>query len=501
VIDDYSINAFAAGWGINDAVIGITRGAVHYLNRSELQGVIAHEFSHIFNGDMRMNLRLVGLVHGIIVIGYVGSIVLRSLRHTRGSSRNSGNAILALFLLGLGLTIIGFVGTFFGSLIKAMISRQREYLADAYAVQFTRQREGIAGALKKIGGHTSGSALSAATAAEYSHAYFAKGLHEIFATHPPLEERILKIDPQWDGHYIETSQDDLVPEPEPEQQETSTSELKDMLGTGIILDSLINSVEPDNIDTKQAQAIIGKIHPRLKEAANNPFDARLLAYILLMDHQNEDHRIKQIQWLNKNISANERLRLRQISKLVSTQNRDSYLSLINLSMPSLEEMSDKQYDVFRDYCTRLIDLDQKIEYREWLLFNLILYRLDLLKNKISKPHIKYKHLHSVAKDMRVLFSFVAQMEHPKDEAEAIKAFELGYKSLSLVKDQFISRVQPGQLNLALKKLTQLRPGLKQDILIACAKIMEYDQMIGTEAYELIRVIAQRLDCPAPVLKY
>lgn len=497
VINDYSINAFAAGWGINDAVIGITRGAIHHLNRSELQGVIAHEFSHILNGDMKMNLRLVGLLHGIVIIGYLGSIILRSLRYGRGSSRDSGSAIAILLLLGIGLSIIGFVGTFFGAVIKALISRQREYLADASAVQFTRQRDGIAGALKKIGGHSSGSTLSAATAAEYSHAYFAKGIHQVFSTHPPLEERILKIDPRWDGRYIETSRISVTPEPE--QQETSATTLKELLGTGIILDSLIHSIDPENIDTSQAQKVIGKIHPRLKEAAHNPFDARLLAYALLMDHQNENHRLQQLQTINICIQPNERLRLRQIIDMLGNEKRDSYLPLIDLAMPSLAEMSNVQYETFRNHCLALVNIDNIIEYREWLLFNLVLYRLDLVKNKTKKPKVKHSHLDTIKSHISILFSFIAKMEHLGNEPEALKAYEQGYKSLSLESMPFVASVQPEQLTQALKALANIRPALKQKLLIACTHIMEHDLLVSTEAYELIRVISQRLDCPAPIV--
>ncbi|MDO8345317.1 MAG: M48 family metallopeptidase, partial [Cellvibrio sp.] len=200
LIEDDAINAFAAGYHPQDAVIGITRGCIHALSRDELQGVIAHEFSHIFHGDMRINMRLISLLHGILVIGLIGEFLMRTAgnRSVRRSSKDSSP--VAILALGLGLLVIGYSGIFFGNLIKAAVSRQREFLADASAVQFTRNPEGIAGALKKIGGSSHGSQLQNEHAAEFSHMYFGQGVKSFFtlmATHPPLEDRIKRIQPNW----------------------------------------------------------------------------------------------------------------------------------------------------------------------------------------------------------------------------------------------------------------------------------------------------------------
>ena len=197
-----SINAFAAGHQPGDAVIGVSHGCLEYLNRDELQGVMAHEFSHILNGDMRMNLRLVGILYGILVIAMIGWFVLRSMPFSGRSSRNnkdSGGAIAVILAIGIGLLVIGSVGLFFGKLIKSAVSRQREYLADASAVQFTRLPDGIAGALKKIGGRPETSKIKDAHAEEISHMFFGSAFgslnFQFFATHPPLVERIQKSTP------------------------------------------------------------------------------------------------------------------------------------------------------------------------------------------------------------------------------------------------------------------------------------------------------------------
>src|ERR1035437_5821064 len=225
------INAFAAGFTSSNAIVAVTRGALDTLTRDELQGVVAHEFSHILNGDMRLNIRLMGLLNGILAIAMVGYLLFRligngaswggsggSRRSSRdGKSEGGGGWIVALVLIGVALWILGYVGVFFANLIKEAVSRQREFVADASAVQFTRNPLGIGGALKKIGGLSAGSRLAAPRASEASHFYFANGLREswlsVFATHPPLAERIRRIEPDFEGvstavsaHVAETDQ-------------------------------------------------------------------------------------------------------------------------------------------------------------------------------------------------------------------------------------------------------------------------------------------------------
>jgi len=138
ILEDQAINAFAAGTNINNAVIGVTRGSVETFSRDQMQGVIAHEFSHIHHGDMRLNMKLLSALYGITMIGLLGQWILRGSFHSR-RSRNGQQ----LVPLGLGLMAIGFGGSFFGSLIRSAVSRQREFLADASAVQYTRNPAGV----------------------------------------------------------------------------------------------------------------------------------------------------------------------------------------------------------------------------------------------------------------------------------------------------------------------------------------------------------------------
>ena len=198
LLNEDGINAFAAGYKASDAVIGITRGAIEKLSRDQLQGVIAHEFSHIFNGDMKLNIRLIGILHGITIIGTIGYYLLRSSSrssHRRSKDNNGGGIVF----LGLGLMVIGYAGTFFGNLIKSAVSRQREFLADASAGQFTRKPSGLPVALKKIGALAAGSLIEHSRAAAVSDKFFDNGtqarLVGAFSTHPPLVDSLSTLEP------------------------------------------------------------------------------------------------------------------------------------------------------------------------------------------------------------------------------------------------------------------------------------------------------------------
>ena len=208
--DEDSINAFAAGFTVDDAVIGINRGTAEKLTREELQGVIAHEFSHILNGDMRTSLRMVGLLNGILLISIIGGQLLRFLtlgnrysgRSRSNNDKGNGGFIIAMFVIAIGLFAIGSIGLFFGRWIKSLVSKQREYLADASAVQFTRMPDGIAGALKVIGGTAEASKMNAGAAEQISHMFFSEGISSFFfATHPPLVNRVQQIDERFDGDF------------------------------------------------------------------------------------------------------------------------------------------------------------------------------------------------------------------------------------------------------------------------------------------------------------
>ena len=154
-----------------------------------------------------------GVIHGILLIGIIGRVLMHGGGGGRSRRSKDGGAQIAL--LGLALFAIGYLGTLFGNLIKAAVSRQREFLADASAVQFTRNPEGISHALAKIGGLTQGSRMASSLAAEASHMFFGDGMvhriSSVMATHPPLPERILRVDPSFGGRFEAVAEDFIAP--------------------------------------------------------------------------------------------------------------------------------------------------------------------------------------------------------------------------------------------------------------------------------------------------
>ena len=308
------INAFAAGLTPANAVIGVTQGAVDGLSRDQLQGVIAHEFSHILNGDMRLNIRLAGLLHGILLIGLIGRGLFQAGGHGAG---RRGRDSFAFLLVGAGLVATGSFGTLFANLIKAAVSRQREFLADAAAVQFTRNPQGIAGALKRIGAASVQGLLVHPRAPEMSHAYFTQGvssfLGRLAATHPPLETRIRRLDPRWNGHFEEVlgaSEPRAEAEAEAQARAPSlapglASSPEGVLATGGVTalaqatQAAIDGIgRPDEAHLRYAQSLIGALHPTLRWAAREPYGAQALVFALLLDRDAVIHR-RQIAHLER----------------------------------------------------------------------------------------------------------------------------------------------------------------------------------------------------------
>ncbi|MBA1183019.1 M48 family metallopeptidase [Pseudomonas psychrotolerans] len=198
--DEPAINAFISGYGPADASLCLTRGALQLLNRDELQGVVAHEFSHLLNGDMRLNLRLLGWLHGISLIADLGQELFSD--RTSTITRVDGNRLLG-WLLGTVLLAVGGCGLFFANLIQAAAARSRERLADASAVQFTRQPQGLANALKKIAAHPLQGRLYHRRARSVAHMVLGDSGASWFATHPPVLERIQHLEPDFDEWQLE----------------------------------------------------------------------------------------------------------------------------------------------------------------------------------------------------------------------------------------------------------------------------------------------------------
>ncbi len=518
ILNEQGINAFAAGWKTTNAVIGITQGALERLNRDELQGVIAHEFSHIFNGDMRLNIRLIAVLHGILMIGMLGRTTLRSLRYVRTSRNSKGGGQAMLVILGIGgaLAVVGYTGTFFGNWIKSLISKQREYLADASAVQYTRSDEGVANALKKIGGAIPGSAILAASVDEYSHAYFALGDTTFslfsFSTHPPLKQRILRIQPDWDGRYIfderkpKRGSDDAVEhEDDDRRKKNIAASVAAGVGLGQSIDVSINQAlnSLDNIgEVSREQVLAARLWHRqmpqqLIANAENPYGAQALILALLID---EDAMIQGEQYdvLDDVIGELHTSNVKQVQSTVAELAGTQTLPLIDLALPTLREMTVEQYQRFKQCIQQLVSADKKVDLREWIIQRVVLQHLDEQYGHRNKPVAKYFVLGSAKQASELMLSLLAYLEH-RDPLLAQQAFDtakhsVGAGALVMLPKDAISL---HSLNDAMDELALLKPPIKKRFLQACVTCISHDGEVAIKAYELTRAIASCLDCPMP----
>lgn len=491
LMEDEAINAFAAGYQPRDAVIGITRGCIHELSRDELQGVIAHEFSHIFNGDMRLNIRLMGLLYGIMVLGIIGYHMMRGGRYGAMSSRSGKGNGGAILFLGLGLIVIGYGGTFFGNLIKAAVSRQREFLADASAVQYTRNPDGIGGALKKIGGYAKGTRISSGDASEISHMLFCEGVKSafagMFATHPPLQERIRRIDPQWDGR-MNSAGSTAAPET------PGVSAFAGSRADGSALDAVGN---PGADHLAQAATTLGGMPDLLREEAHNSQGATLLMYGLLLQLSPPAVAAKQRAMLEKALEQADYRAMMQVDEVLHDYPRAEYLALIELSLPSLKQLSKAQYQHFMATLGNLILADNDISLFEWCLFKILRYSLDRRPGRRQKT----LGLTSLNHEAEVLLSVMATTGNPDDKAAAT-AFDKALGVLALNKPLVYDPVlgtDLGQLEKAIDKLNQLKPLQKPRLLKAMVACINADGVVTPEEGELLRAVGSLLDCPIPPL--
>jgi Zn-dependent protease with chaperone function len=511
------INAFAAGHSTKDTVICTTRGCVRLLTRDELQGVIGHEFSHILNGDMRLNLRLMGLVFGILCIAMFGRILMdtRPRYGTRDRDRDRNN----LFFLGIALFIIGWIGVIFGKLIKSAVSRQREFLADAAAVQFTRNPMGLANALKKVGG--CGSRIEDPNAEDASHLFFANGLEEslaeIFSTHPPLVQRIKLLDPNFDGKFtavnlreLEDRIEDSKPAPKLPPRIVRAPQLTDLLGgrttiagvsttaPALIISDTIGTPTSRHLD--YAADLKSKLPDNLSRAAREPMSAVALVYAILLSSSDEAMRTKQLQLLQQRIDAamyGETLRLVPNAIALESQAK---LPLVTMAMTALRSLSRTQYAQFSKTIQFLIESDEQIELFEYALQKMVRRQLEPNYLPPKKPVVQYYALKGLVPECEVLLSALAYAGHV-DAGPIETAFHSGVNQLKLPQMNLLPASACGlkEVDAALEKLNRAALPLKKSVLNACAETIAADGKIQQEEAELLRAIADSLDCPVPPL--
>jgi len=494
------INAFAAGLTRDDAVIGVTDGCIRHLNRDELQGVIAHEFSHILNGDMRLNLRLIGIIHGIVLIGMVGWILLRSAGRS-SSSRSSRGSPLPAILVGLGLMLVGYVGTFFGHLIRAAVSRQREYLADAAAVQFTRNPRGIAGALKKIGGWVYGSRVDDPHSSQAAHMFFGRHagsmLGSALSTHPPLVKRIRQIEPDFDGTFPRILPNQPPRYPAGAVAATAARPAAEQTPAVSALAALALIGQPTAAHLEHARRIIDSLPRELRDSAREPVTARAIIYAMLLGAA-PNPRQSQLQRLQQHADPDVYRQTLKLAPIVAGLDRSLRLPLLDMAVPALAALSPQQYTSFRANVRALIEADERIDLFEWVLGRILLRHLDPRFAPVPQQRVNYYSLKQLGSQCATLLATLAYAGHA-DRAAAARAFDLGASRLGLGP---LTMPTPQQMSLAaldeaLDVLATVAPRLRRTVLEAAAICVAADRSVNVDEAELLRAIADALDCPMP----
>ncbi len=507
--DEPCINAFAAGLTTSDAAVCVTHGTMTKLTRDELQGVIGHEFSHILNGDMRLNLRVGSIVFGILVLGLAGRGLLWSLQNVRVSSRekNSGGIVAVMLFVGVALLLIGYVGYFFGRLIQAAVSRQREFLADASAVQFTRNPGGITGALKKIGGYALGSSLQTSKAAEIGHFFFAQAFISNFggawATHPPLDERIRAIDPRFDGkmfdppEVVDVAHESFVAAGLAPAK-PSVDHFQPHVPAPTAAIASIGMLAPEQISN--AQSLLNALPAGLRDAAREPTLAPVLVYGLLLDGP-PDIRAKQQSLVEKLAGPASAAALASLRPSLSLVDPAVRLPLLQLCLPALRQLDAAALDRFVTTLDELVHADGVVTPFEFALQKMLLRSLELGR-KPGAAVVQFYSFNALAGEISVVLSALARVSSNLD-LDARAAFAAGAAQIKLIESQlaFLGESACGlaQLDAALDKLAAASGPIKQRTLTAAAHVVGADGQILVAEAELLRAISAALDVPMPPL--
>ncbi len=500
VLDTESgINAFAAGFSPNDAVIAVTRGMLENLTRDELQGVIAHEFSHILHGDTRLNMRLIGASFGILAIALTGRLLMRAVAVSR-SSRSDGRAIMAGYAFGLLLIVVGYVGVLAARLIKAAVSRDRERLADASAVRFTRNTAGLAGALKKIAVSPLRATLVAAQGEEVSHMLIAEhsGLFSrLFATHPPLIERIRLLEPRFAPAELEkiklAPMRQAAPAAAPEQ--TPLPELLGLATHSVV--ALVGA--PGQSALRTAATLDRGIAPALKQAAHSPRDAVDLVLALLLG-SDPALRALQMQRIAARRPAAEPGHIENLAAQVQRLDTALRLPLLDIAFPALRQQPPLELRNLIGLVDDLARVNGMTRIFDYTLSRLLRQMLAETLAPSTRPRTGLK-LHALHGELQTLFSLLAQAGHA-EPAEARTAFEAGLRRLLPALALSYAPPQPWveALDNALMRLDRLAPLVKQELVAALAETVLHDRRVMLAETELLRVICACLHCPLPSLQ-
>jgi Zn-dependent protease with chaperone function len=501
-----AINAFAAGYSTSDAVVAVTRGALDRLNRDELQGVVAHEFSHILNGDMRLNIRLIGLLFGILMIGLIGRKILT---HGRFGGRNKGaGAVLGAALVAM---VVGYVGLFFGRMIKAGVSRSREVLADASAVQFTRQTQGLAGALKKIGGLREGARLNdRGDAEEVSHMLFGDGVgfSGLFATHPPLLQRIQALEPGFRGEELARLQSRWLAAPPSGLDEDVRMGLDGHRGARLpgalqqlsVTPPMVSAqvASPAADDYRRADTIASTLPEALRDLAakRDSVVPMMLALLLAEDEALAARQHVEIAARLGADTADYAARIH--AQLVAELHPMLRLPLAALAFPVLRLRPRPELDAFMDSVFAVVNADGEVSLFEYCLGRLLTVQVRESLDPSRYARFGRRKPGGVRHEFATLLAVVAQAGH-EDVASARRAYLAGLQRV-LPRDH-LPYVPPANgvqaLDAVWEPLDALDPLAKQAMVEAVTAAASHDGRISVAEAELLRTICGVLHCPLP----
>ena len=488
----------------------MTRGAIANLNRDELQGVIAHEFSHIIHGDMRLNIRLTGIIFGIMAIGFIGYVLFRfiapaMLYSGRGRDKNGAAIGMAIFGAGIALMIIGGLGTLFSRLIQAGVSRQREFLADASAVDYTRNPSGIAGALAKIGGLKTNT-LKQAAASEFQHFFFTSALNTMMATHPPLAERINRIK---NREVVQDTGEEDVAAPTQGLHAAAagfaaggaaSGRNLEMREASQVRESMSHYGDADPVHLAYARAILAFIPEKIRDAVHEPLGAQATCLLILVD---KDSRVSGRQGGVIEEHASDALKMelmRLKSDVISAAERSPELRLVlaDMAMPALSRMPEDSVDPFMAMIEGMIHADGRLERFEWLLGRLLVRHL---RNRAPGGHAgppPRRALGTLSEEVRTILAMLA-WSGARSEEEATQSFRTsagraGIGNLDLPGREDCS---VEALDKALDALSRLRFRDRGVLLDAAADGVCADGQVTLAEVEMLRGLAAALDCPMP----
>lgn len=502
------INAFAAGYSPADAAIAVTQGTLEKLNRSELQGVVAHEFSHIFNGDMRINIRMMGIIFGIMVLAILGRKFLQSSRVRVSSSRdNNGSAVV---MIGMALMLVGYIGLFFARWMKSALSRQREYLADASAVQFTRDADGIAGALKKIAAYNHSSYLKA-DAEEVSHMLFGSGYRSLmFATHPPIEKRIARIERGFDAQDIERLAKKLSQQEirQHEQAELAAKEQKKKSkgkrNGAFDIAGIIDNIGNPEFERILAAALLSSELPQsLTDPAHSLEWAPEVLFFCLIDN-NPALRDQQLLIIAERMGD---ISEKKVGHLLASNNPvadDQRLPLLEICFPTLKRRPISDIEKILSTIHDLVMVDNKVDSFEYLLSRLVeRYLIESKDPSRTKLHGRAKLVDHIA-ELSTVVSTIASHGHDELGAQGLQNAQKAYRAGMSVVDvhhtnlSFSDRWQQ-ELDKALIVLNKLQPADKATVVEVLAATVVDDGVLVTAEHEMLRAVCSLIHVPLPIL--